>query len=501
MKNIKQTLFKYISYRRITIFCIQFLLLSGCLETKTVIDTTENLSSQNPIQEIIPAATELPIRSTYSPGQIVDYVAQTGDTLPALAAHFNTTTKEILAENPIVPKDVTTLPPGLPMKIPIYYQALWGSPYQILPDSYFIYGPAESGFDPVEFVNSQRGWFKNHIDYPGGNRKVGGEIIEHVARNYSISPRLLLAILEYQTGALTHEHPSSTDQEYLLGFNKKDHESIYQQLVLAANTLNNGYYGWRTGRLTSFEHTDGRLERPDPWQNAASVGIQYYFSQVLSFKAYEKATSENGLIQTYRTLYAFEPWDNNQPHIPGSLVQPAFTLPYETGKTWTLTGGPHTGWGKGDPWAAIDFAPLGVKDCNPSKDWVTAVADGIIIRTDTAFAVLDIDGDGSEETGWTVIYLHLKTDSMVPLGKILKAGDPIGYPSCEGGSSTGTHIHIARKYNGEWITAGDALPFNLDGWIARNGNAPYEGSMVRFGEVAEASTYSDGASVVQIPLR
>ena len=91
--------------------------------------------------------TPLPTRPAYTPGELVDYTVQTGDTLPALASHFNTSIEELREENPIIPEDVTTLPPGMPMKIPIYYAPLWGTSYQILPDSHFVNGPAQVGFD------------------------------------------------------------------------------------------------------------------------------------------------------------------------------------------------------------------------------------------------------------------------------------------------------------------------------------------------------------------
>ena len=48
--------------------------------------------------------TPLPIRNSYGPGELVDYTAQTGDTLPALAARFNTTVDEILEANPQIPR-------------------------------------------------------------------------------------------------------------------------------------------------------------------------------------------------------------------------------------------------------------------------------------------------------------------------------------------------------------------------------------------------------------
>jgi LysM repeat protein len=102
-------------------------------------------------------ATPLAARPLYQPGELVDYIAQTGDTLPALAARFNTSLQEILETNPVIPTEVTTLPPGFPMQIPIYYLPMWGSAYQILPDSLFINGPAQTDFDTVSFVASHPG--------------------------------------------------------------------------------------------------------------------------------------------------------------------------------------------------------------------------------------------------------------------------------------------------------------------------------------------------------
>ncbi len=55
---------------------------------------------QTPTQNLIISqpnvtTTPLPDRPPYSPGELVDYIAQTGDTLTSLASHFNTTVDEI----------------------------------------------------------------------------------------------------------------------------------------------------------------------------------------------------------------------------------------------------------------------------------------------------------------------------------------------------------------------------------------------------------------------
>jgi LasA protease len=444
--------------------------------------------------------TPMPTRPLYQPGELVDYVAQTGDTLPAIAAHFNTTEAEIRETNPILPKRVTTLPSGLPMKIPIYYQSLWGSPFQIIPDSRFVNGPEQVKFDTKEFVDQHPGWLKNHREYAGDQWRSGAEFVDYVAREFSVSPRLLLAILEFQTGALTNpEGPPSG--EYPLGYEEMYHKGLNNQLVWAANALNNGYYGWRTGSMRQFTRQDGTLEVPDPWQNAASVGLQYYFSRVLDRDSYLRAISSEGVQKTYRGLFG-DPWKNITQNIPGSLEQPDFLLPFASGSAWTFTGGPHTGWGTGEPLAALDFAPPNVvKGCQISEEWATAVADGVIARSEPAMVVLDLDGDGDERTGWNIFYLHLASADQQTEGAKLKAGDPIGRPSCEGGDATGSHVHIARKYNGEWVPAGGALAFDLESWIAQNGASPYEGKLRRQNKTVTACVCSNKESQIQAGLR
>jgi LasA protease len=456
--------------------------------------------SAEPTPEATPSPP-FPERPRYSPGELVDYTAQTGDTLISLAWRFNTTVGEILAANPFIPDSATTMPPSMPMKIPIYYLPLWGSPYQIIPDSLFVNGPAQVNFHTQEFVDSHPGWLKNYSNYVADANRTGAEMVDYVAHYYSVSPRLLLALLEYQAGALSQPEASFDLQDYPLGYRHWSRKGLFLQLIWAANLLNDGYYGYRTTRLSSIEHRDGRVERFDPWQNAATVGLHNYFNALFDYDKYMVAISPQGFAGKYRELFG-DPWGGEVPHIPGSLNQPSFIFPFQPGYVWALTGGPHPVWGSGEPLAALDFAPPSKSSgCIPSAVWATAVADGVVVRSGEGEVMLDLDGDGDERTGWNVFYLHVGANDRVPLGTHLKQGDPIGHPSCEGGSSTGTHVHVARKYNGEWIPAegigGEILAFNLEGWIAHNGKEIYLGTLTRKSQTIIACTCSNAASFVQ----
>ena len=122
----------------------------------------------------------------------------------------------------------------------------------------------------------------------------------------------------------------------------------------------------------------------------------------------------------------------------------------------------------------------------PNAAWAVAVADGVILRAEDGEVIQDLDGDGLEQTGWVVLYMHVESRDRVQAGTHVKAGDLIGHPSCEGGVSSGTHLHLARRYNGEWISTDGQVPFNLDGWISQGYGTEYDGVLKHNNESVEA---------------
>jgi hypothetical protein len=116
----------------------------------------------------------------------------------------------------------------------------------------------------------------------------------------------------------------------------------------------------------------------------------------------------------------------------------------------------------------------------------TAAAAGVVIYSHDGIVMIDLDEDGHEETGWVLFYLHVAKKGRVAAGTWVKPGDAIGHPSCEGGQSNASHLHIARKYNGEWIAADGPLPLILSGWVAHLDGKAYDGSLSRDGELRTA---------------
>lgn len=417
--------------------------------------------------------------------QVEQYTVQRGDTLGQIAARFGVSVEQIAKANDLV--NTNLLEVGQVLTVPAPELRNTGPGFKIIPDSELVSGPYSILFNVEDFVKGQGGYLSSYYEQIGDQSYSGAQIVQQIARDYSVNPRLLLAVLQHQSGWLTNPNPKKSDQDYPMGWADPQRKGLYRQLSWAANNLNRGYYLWRAGQVGTWILADGAVVPIDPKINAGTAAVQYLYTQLYDQAAWEKQVSQEGLFGTYNALFGY-PFDFTfEPLLPPDLFQPTMQLPFEPGATWYFTGGPHGGWGDGAAWAALDFAPPGeAVGCVLSDAWVTAVSDGLIVRAENGAVLQDLDGDGLEQTGWVILYMHIDTLDRVQPGTMLTAGQRVGHPSCEGGVSSGTHVHLARKYNGEWIPAGHTLPFVLEGWVASGTDKEYDGYLTRKGQQLEA---------------
>lgn len=417
--------------------------------------------------------------------QAEQYTVQPGDTLGQIASRFGVSVEQIVKENQLA--NANLLEVGQTLTIPAPELQNPGSDFKIIPNSELVNGPYSILFDVEAFVRQQGGFLASYYEQIDDQNYTGAQIVQQIAQDYSVNPRLLLAVLQHQSGWLTNLRPKKADQDFPMGWADPNRKGLYRQLSWAANTLNRGYYMWRAGEVGTWILADGSIVPIAPTINAGTAAVQYLYAQLYDRAAWEKHVSKEGLFATYNALFGY-PFDFAiEPLLPPDLFQPTLQLPFEEGVVWYFTGGPHGGWGDGSAWAALDFAPPGeALGCVQSDAWVTAVADGLIVRAGNGAVLQDLDGDGLEQTGWVILYMHVDSRDRVQAGTMVKAGERIGHPSCEGGVSSGTHLHIARKYNGEWIPAGHTLPFVLDGWVASGAGKEYDGYLTRKGQQLEA---------------
>ena len=412
-----------------------------------------------------------------------------GDTLTGISVRYNVSMENILALNELLNPDILSI--GQVIQLP--QLPTEKTPNQkLIPDSLLVRGPGSGDFDVAEFVNQQPGFIRYAVDQVDIRQADGSveqrtmnaaEIIEQVSMDYSVDPRLLLALLEYKANWLSELSIAVDAQTYPLisprfspGINRS---GLFRQLSWLANELNRGYYGWKYRDFAVLDFGNDERYLYNSELNPASIALQHVLAFENVYPNWLNDVSYAGFNQVYHAYFG-DPFLNMQDRVlPDGLQQPVLTLPFPDEETWLFTGGSHGGWGNGSAWSALDFAPPDEPQgdetlCYTSDNWVTAVADGVIARSDDGVVVLDLDGDGDETTGWTILYLHLGESGRVAEGTQVVEGDRLGRPACEGGFSTATHLHIARRYNGEWIPADctDCLPryqtpaFEMSGWRA-----------------------------------
>ena len=419
------------------------------------------------------------------PREFVDqYAVQPGDTLGIISQRYGISLNALLEANGLNESSILSV--GLVLNIPpVVTDPNPGSSFKIIPNSELIYGPASIEFDIDAFLENKNGYLSNYVQDVNGEYLSGAQIVMLIAQNYSVNPRLLVALIEYRSDWVTNPIPSNID--YPLGYVNDFYDGLYRQLAWAADNLNRGYYLWRVNAISTIPLSDGTYVPLDPTVNAGTMGVQYFFSLYSDRATWDLDVSALGLFQTYNLLFRY-PFDYDIASLlPPNLAQPPMQLPLEPGVAWSFTGGPHGGWDSGSAWAALDFAPPGEgAGCVTSDAWVVAITDGYITRAEDGAVVQDIDNDGYEQTGWTVLYMHVESRDRVQPNTYVYAGERIGHPSCEGGVSNATHLHLARRYNGEWIPADGSLPFILDGWVSSGDGILYNGYLTRETTVLQA---------------
>lgn len=457
---------------------------------------TPSPSPEEPEPLVTPTFPPTPAVNPSEASDTVVYTAQAGDTLRTIAIRFAVIPEDIKAVDGTLPAANELVDPGQKLVIPRRLGAT-GPSAKLIPDSEMVFSPNAADFDVSSFVAGRGGYLNRYQEYISSAMRTGPEVVALVARDNSVNPRLLLALLEYQAGWVTNPtRPSGDAWKYPMGNLDPQQPGLFRQLTWVANELGNGYYGWRMGSLSELNFPDGSMVRLAPDLNAGTVALQYYFALHASGRDWAEMVSETGFAATYKRLFG-DPFDYFHPLYEPGVRQPEMILPFLAGHIWSFTGGPHGAWERESAWAALDFAPAtATPGCGVSDDWAVAAAPGLVVRSENGVVVLDLDGDGREQTGWSLLYLHIADDHRVPVNTFVQTGDLIGHPSCEGGLATGTHLHVARKYNGEWILADGPLPFELSGWVAKAGTRPYQGALINGGRIVLACSCASQETLI-----
>ena len=467
--------------------------LMACNSSPQSFDTPE---PQPPaITKIAVVATPNPTPATPTPVAVTvydRYTVRNGDTLGAIAARFNISIDELMNINGIT--NPNSLKINQQLKISTIVTRVANGD-KLLPDSELVYSPAFATFDVNAVVNPYNGYLSSYREKVEGEMLTGAQIVQLVAERFSVSPRVLLALLEYESNWVTGTVLTQNQMTYPMGLIDPIRQGLFFQTSWAANHLNEGYYGALTGTLVAYRFKDRSRARLASTINPGTAAIQNLLAINTTWDQWQGQIGNEGFIATYRKLFGEPSQYAIEPLIPADLNQPTLRLPWSDGELWYYTGGPHSAWGDLAAWSAIDFTPgdvAGSGSCVASRAWTIAVAPGKILRAEHGRVIESLGNGDFIGSGWTILYMHQSPTGRVSAGALVNAGDRIGHPSCEGGNADASHLHFARLYNGQWMGA-EIYPLILSGWTFTPLDQDYDGKASRGADSREACNCRDNA--------
>ncbi|MET1256176.1 pre-peptidase C-terminal domain-containing protein [Aliikangiella maris] len=290
------------------------------------------------------------------------------------------------------------------------------------------------------------------------------ETISHWAGYSSISPKVLISLIEFKTGLVSNENSQSISQP----FGELSAETSFREQTRDVAMKLAGIY---------YQNRDnGSLQAA----NTSSIA-QLLGDQQLSASESGKSTSET-FAETYHKLFS----DNltsssslNSQQNPSIMAVPPsnyLQLPYPVGDSWRY-GGAHSNTGSGTVYSSLDLHNGGQWGSNLSHLWVKAAAPGTVkVHSSCNMEIIHADG-------WSTQYYHLdniqlsNNQSVNRNQSIANMASNKNQALCQGGSSTGPHQHFSLKRNGSFVSLQDV---RLSGFRVNVGTSNYDTNCNRF---------------------
>lgn len=297
------------------------------------------------------------------------------------------------------------------------------------------------------------------------------EAISHWAGYTSISPRVLLTLLEMQTGLLSSGGRSLVAGDLARPFgNLSSAASVADQVRDVADQMARKLYA-----------------DPTPLEASEFGGERAQQGALQAVLARGKQANPEAFADTYQRLFghrfdlqsALAPQNQSLAGSVEAMSAPNGLLrfPFPWGANWHV-GGAHTNTGSGNyPMSSLDMSQGGGWGSNQSNVWVSSAAGGQFKRHSSCFAEV------VHPNGWSTTYYHLMNiqyGTGANIGQLVRIANPantIGQALCNGGHSTGPHQHFSLKRYGAWQHLNGAY---ISGWRITAIGSSYDTNCSRY---------------------
>lgn len=317
-------------------------------------------------------------------------------------------------------------------------------------DAEFVYGPALLDFD-----------VRAYLATAAPHLVPQAEAISHWTGHYSISPRVLLAVLEMQSGVMTNPAALANPSAGLVAG-----ADAGEQIRALVASLFVDFYAFReaaAGQPRSL--------------NAATFALLNLFRSAApaGFSPQAADDARTRFRDAYARLFPTPALNAVVGDLPGGALPPSNFLqfPWKNNSSWFFNG-THTTSGSGSfPMSSIDFTRTWslVWGNNTSTDYVVAAHAGTV----TVFSTCNVRV--TAPNGWATNYYHLE-GLVVANGQQVAANQTIGVYAddlanalCQGGSSTGPHVHFSLLQNGAHVPIDGA---QLSDFLVHAGRTSYD---------------------------
>jgi LasA protease len=330
------------------------------------------------------------------------------------------------------------------------YSALW------MADKDFVHGPALLDFDLKAYLAASAPALLPHAEY-----------IAHWCGYYSISPKVLLTLIDLRSGLISSGGTTGSIADPFAGLVAAEGFEAQVQKVLTA--LYNDFYAFRAA--SAGPAASGVTI------NAATFALLNLFRAGVAPETFAASAeaARNGFVGRYAQLFPAGKTDV-EPDASVTAVPPTtlLQLPWKVGTLWYFNG-VHTNTGNDSfpPMSSIDFTRSWSQTwgADTSTDYVVASHDGTVqVFSSCSLRV-------TSPTGWATQYYHLSNIVVANGAQVTKNQTLSNYAGtqaqalCQGGSSTGPHVHWSLLENGQFAPVADVT---VGSFLVHPGNYSYD---------------------------
>ncbi|WP_444996213.1 pre-peptidase C-terminal domain-containing protein [Aliikangiella sp. IMCC44359] len=299
---------------------------------------------------------------------------------------------------------------------------------------------------------------ENYLNDKAPHLAPYAETISHWAGYSSISPKVLIALMEHQTSLVSIEDGQAMSRPFgdlseETSFREQTRDVAMRLAKLHYQYRDNGVLQTADARsLTELISSSPSFNQSASAQNAGELFAEKFYKL---FPANELTSSSAMTSQQNPSLVP-----------PSNLLQ----LPYPVGSSWRY-GGTHSNTGSGTVYSSLDLHNGGSWGSDLSNLWVKASAPGTVKRHSSCnMEVIHADG-------WSTQYYHLDNIQFSTNQSVSRNQSIANYASnknqalCQGGQSTGPHQHFSLKRNGSYVSLNNV---RLSGFRVNAGNSNYD---------------------------